>query len=64
MYLSVLYKQKRQVTDVNKRKLNDISMCFYDKTGDFQDKPKPQSFPNSKRAANRSQDDISKDKVR
>lgn len=48
-----------QVTNVKKRKLNEISCLFCDKTGNLVEKPKPQSFISIQKAADRRKDDIS-----
>ncbi|CAH0552552.1 unnamed protein product [Brassicogethes aeneus] len=47
-----------QVTNVKRRRLNEMSCLFCDETGNLVEKPKPQSFVNIQRAADRRKDDI------
>ncbi|GFQ77424.1 hypothetical protein TNCT_567911 [Trichonephila clavata] len=48
-----------QVINVKKRKLNELSCLFCDKTGDLVKNPKSQTFISVQRAADRRKDDIS-----
>ncbi|GFQ96640.1 uncharacterized protein TNCT_690591 [Trichonephila clavata] len=48
-----------QVINVKKRKLNELSCLFCDKTGDLVKNPKSQTFISIQRAADRRKDDIS-----
>lgn len=48
-----------QVTSVKRRRPNENSCVFCDQTGNLVEKPKPQSFVNIQRAADRRKDEIS-----